>query len=283
MDTETLLNDILTDKILRRLNGLTVLVTGATSGIGLQIAKVAAAQGANLILVARDATRLDVVASSLRGAASVQTEVADLTAASDLEALLARLEARNAQVDVFVNNAGVGASGTFVGEDWAKLDAMLRLHVLAVARLSHWAAQRMLARGRGAIVNLSAAVATRPTPHFAAYAASKAFITNLSQALHEELAGSGVTVTAVHPPAVATRFADAGYADLKSTLVLRLFPAVSATKVAVCALKAGLRGRRSISVGPIAAAIMASAPIVPAGIDLGLMAWLFRHRQTARA
>jgi short-subunit dehydrogenase len=223
------------------------------------------------------------VASTLRGAASVHTEVADLTATTDLEALLARLDARHVEVDVFVNNAGVGASGTFMDEDWAKLDAMLRLHVLAVARLSHWAAQRMQARGRGAIVNLSAAVATRPTPHFAAYAASKSFITNLSQALHQELSGSGVTVTAVHPPAVATRFADAGYADLRSTLVLRLFPTVSATKVAVCALKAGLRGTRSISVGPIAAAIMASAPIVPTGIDLGLMAWLFRHRRSERA
>lgn len=283
MNTDTLTPGLLADRTLRQLAGQTVVVTGATSGIGLQIAKVAASQGAHLILVARDAQRLAAVADSLPGAASVGTEVADLAASTAVDALVSRLEARGVQPDLFVNNAGAGASGTFAAEDWSKVDAMLRLNVLAVARLSHWAARRMQALGRGAIVNLSAAVATRPTPHFAAYAASKSFITNLSQALHQELAGSGVTVTAVHPPAVATRFADVSHADLKSTFVLRLFPAVSATKVAVCALKAGLRGTRSISVGPVAAAIMASAPLVPTGIDLGLMAWLFRHRQVAGA
>jgi short-subunit dehydrogenase len=257
----------------------TILITGATDGIGLEIARQAAGAGAKTILVARDAAKLELVAASLEGGHRPEVAVVDLTDPERIDVFLAALDARGVVPDVLVNNAGHGASGAFVENDWQKLDALLRVNVAATARLTHWGAVRMKARGHGAIVNLSAAVATRPTPFFAAYAASKAFVTSLSVAAAKELRGHGVTVSAVHPPAVRTSFADAGKADLGSTLVLKLFPSVSAAHVARTVLRVARSGQRSAVVGPIAAIIMATAPIIPRGFDLAFMSLLFKGRR----
>ena len=167
---------------------------------------------------------------------------------------------------MLVNNAGQGVSGAFVDTDWVKIDQMLRVNMNAVACLSHWAARGMKARGAGCIVNMSAAVATRPVPYFAAYAASKAFVTNLSQAMDSELRAHGVSVSAIHPPAVRTSFADTGKADLKSTLVLKLFPTVGPATVARAVLSAASRHRRSVIVGPVAGIVMCTAAIMPRGV-----------------
>ncbi len=169
----------------------TYLITGASDGIGLETAKLAARQGAAVLMVARDAVRLRAAAATLEGPIKPEIASVDLSDPVALEAFIATLEARGYVPDVLVNNAGQGMSGAFVESDWARLDAMLRLNVNAVARLTHWASVGMKARRSGAIVNLSAAVATRPAPYFAAYAASKAFVTNLSQALHHELKPTG--------------------------------------------------------------------------------------------
>jgi uncharacterized protein len=267
--------------MLTQLNGKSVLITGASSGIGLEIAKLAAAQGAKTYLVVRDRTRTAQITAEVTGVHAPELLIANLSEATEIASILADLDTRGIIPDIVINNPGAGASGAFVEDDWSKLDAMLRVNMNALAQISHWAARRMVARGSGAIVNLSAAVATRPTPYFAAYAASKAFVTNLSIAMSKELTGTGVTVTAVHPPAVTTSFADANKADLRSTLVLKLFPATSALNVARLALKAALTGKRSVVVGPIAAIIMASAAIMPRSLDLAFMALLFRRESVA--
>ena len=265
--------------MLDQLNGQIVLITGASTGIGLEFAKIAASYGARTLMVARDVSRLEQAARTIVGPHAPQLFAADLSNASEVEELIAKLDRAGLAPDMLINNAGAGASGDFVSDQWPKLDALMRLNMNALARLSHWAAGRMVKKGRGAIINLSAAVATRPTPYFAAYAATKAFVNSLSQAMSAELKGKGVSVTAVHPPAVKTSFADANKADLHSTLVMK-FPAVSAAYVARTALKAALRGRRSIMVGPIAAVIMATAPIMPRGLDLAFMGLLFRGKRT---
>ena len=261
----------------------TILITGATDGIGLEVARQASESGARTILVARDAAKLQAVAASLPGAHRPQTVTVDLTDPAQISSFLADLDARGVVPDVVVNNAGHGASGAFADADWAKYAAMIQLNVTALAQLTHWAAQRMKAKGRGAIVNLSAAVATRPTPYFAAYAASKAFVTSLSIAADKELRPHGVTVSAIHPPAVRTSFADAGKADLRSTLVLKLFPSVSAATVARAVLRVARTGRRSVVVGPIAGIIMATALVMPRGLDLAFMSLLFKGRRAPAA
>jgi len=256
----------------------TYLITGASEGIGLEVARLAAGSGAKILMVARDAARLEAAAATIPGA---RTAAVDLADAAALDAFLAGLDAQGYVPDVLVNNAGHGASGAFVDADWAKLDAMLRLNMNALARLSHWAAQRMKARRSGSIVNLSAAVATRPTPYFAAYAASKAFVTNLSVAINSELGGTGVSVSAIHPPAVRTSFGTADKADLKTTLVHKLFPTVGPVTVARAVLSAVRRKRRSVIIGPVAAIVMGTAPILPRGFDLAFMTLLFKGKRMA--
>jgi short-subunit dehydrogenase len=259
----------------------TYLITGASDGIGLETARLAAQSGAAVLMVARDPGRLQAAADKLPGAIRPEIAAVDLTDAAALDAFLASLDARGYLPDVLVNNAGAGASGAFADANWSKLDAMLRLNVHALARLSHWAAKGMKARGHGSIVNLSAAVATRPTPYFAAYAASKAFVTNLSLAMSSELRGAGVYVTAIHPPAVRTGFSGADKADLKSTLVLKLFPTVGPATVARAVMSAVRRNRRSVIVGPVAGVVMGTAPIMPRGLDLAFMTLLFKGKRAS--
>jgi short-subunit dehydrogenase len=256
-----------------------ILITGASDGIGFETARQAAAAGAAVLMIARDEDRLRAAAARIKGPIQPEVAALDLTDTDALEAFLVELDARGYVPDVLVNNAGQGLSGAFIDTDWRRLDGMLRLNMLALARLSHWAARGMKARGDGAIVNLSAAVATRPTPWFAAYAASKAFVTNLSQAMDQELRRWGVSVSAIHPPAVRTSFADPAKANLRSTLVLRLFPSVSSATVARAALGAALRRRRSVIVGPIAGLVMGTARILPRGLDLAFMSLLFKPRR----
>ncbi len=259
----------------------TYLITGASDGIGLATARLAAESGAAVLMVARDAEKLRAAADALPGAIRPEIAAVDLTDAAALDAFLAGLDARGYVPDVLVNNAGAGASGAFVDADWRKLDAMLRLNVVALARLGHWAARGMKARGAGSIVNLSAAVATRPTPYFAAYAATKAFVTNLSLALSSELRGAGVHVAAIHPPAVRTSFSDADKADLNSTLVLKLFPSVGPMTVARAVMRAVRHQSRSIIVGPIAAIVMGTAAVMPRCLDLAFMTLLFKGKRAA--
>lgn len=259
----------------------TYLITGASEGIGLEVARLAVASGNNVLMIARDAARLQAAADMLAGPIRPQIAAMDLADAAALDRFIADLDAKAYVPDVLVNNAGHGASGSFVDADWAKIDAMLRLNMNALARLSHWAARGMKARRSGSIVNLSAAVATRPTPYFAAYAATKAFVTNLSVALHSELQAHGVTVSAIHPPAVRTSFSAAEKADLKSTLVLKLFPSVGPVTVARAVMNAVRNRRRSVIIGPVAGIVMGTAPILPRGFDLAFMTLLFKGNRAA--
>jgi hypothetical protein len=189
----------------------TALVTGASSGIGAALARELAAGGVGrLVLVARRAERLEALAADLadRHGTEVQVLVADLAERAGLAAVESRLASGTPAVDLLVNNAGVGTAGRFVDAPVDALEAQLQLNVLALMRLSRAALPGMVGRGHGALCNVSSLASYQPAPGSAVYAAGKAFVTSLSESLHEEVRGTGVTVTAVCPGFTRTEFLD---------------------------------------------------------------------------
>lgn len=186
------------------------LVTGASSGIGASFARRLAAEGSDLVIVARRRERLAAMARELGEAhgARVETMDLDLTDPVQLRAVEARLSDATHPVDLLVNNAGAGHHGPYASLAADDVEAMVRLNLLAPARLLSAVLPGMVARGRGGVVNVSSISGEQPIPYAATYSATKAFLTSLSQALHEELRGTGVTVTAVLPGFTRSEFHD---------------------------------------------------------------------------
>lgn len=185
------------------------LVTGASAGIGRAIAVEFASRGVDLVVVARDDARLKELADELRSTHGVDVEVlpADLT----LPDGRARVEQRVADlpsVDCVVNNAGWGPYGDLAGSDAATEQSCVELNVTALLRLTQVAAQTFNARRHGAILNVSSLAGFQPNPGHATYGATKAFVTSLTEATHEELLGTGVHVTALCPGYTRTEFHD---------------------------------------------------------------------------
>lgn len=186
----------------------TALVTGASSGIGREIARQAAARGADVVLVARGEAALEGVAGEVRRdhGRTAEVLVADLGDRHDLARVEARVADPRHPVDLVVNNAGFGGSGPFTELDVDREEAEVRLNCLAVLRLSHAALSAMLPRARGGVLNVSSLAGFQALPTSVTYAATKAFVTSLTEGLHEEARGSGVHVTALCPGFVRSGF-----------------------------------------------------------------------------
>jgi len=182
------------------------LVTGASSGLGRGFATKLAADGMSLVLVARSTGILHDLADELREMYGVEVEVigADLADAEARARVVALLESRD--FEVLINNAGFATSGDFVDENPARIAELVTLNCLAVTVLARAAAPGMVARGRGAIVNVASTAAFQPIPTMGTYAASKAFVLRLSLAMWDELRPKGVTVMALCPGATETDF-----------------------------------------------------------------------------
>jgi short-subunit dehydrogenase len=181
------------------------LVTGASIGIGEQFARELAARGHDVVLVARDRARLDALAKELGdqyAGGTFEVLVADLTDAAQL----ATVEERATAVDVLVNNAGFGTSGNFYELDIDGEENEIRCNVIALTRLSHAAAHAMVPRGRGGILNVASIAGYQPTPRMATYCATKAYVRFFTESLHEELKGTGVSVTVLAPGFTRTEF-----------------------------------------------------------------------------
>lgn len=183
----------------------TVLITGASTGIGATYAKRFASRGHNLVLVARDKTRLDALAAHLREENGVAVEVlqADLTRAADLTALEARLR-DDADIGILVNNAGMAQSGGFVQQGAEAIENLITLNITALTRLAAAVAPRFAQSGTGSIINIGSVVGLAPEFGMTIYGATKAFVLFLSQGLNLELSPKGVYVQAVLPAATRT-------------------------------------------------------------------------------
>lgn len=183
----------------------TVLITGASSGIGAVYADRFARRGHDLVLVARDRARLDALAERLRREAGVRIDVlvADLSDPAALAAVEARLRDDSA-IEVLVNNAGASLAGGFLDQGPDRVGQLIALNAVAPARLAAAVAPRLAAAGRGAIVNIGSVVGLAPEFAMAVYGATKAFVQHFSQALQVELGPRGVYVQAVLPAATRT-------------------------------------------------------------------------------
>jgi len=197
----------------------TVLLTGASAGIGLSLARLFAENGFDLVLVARRKAELEELAETCRAEQRVRAEAIamDLLEPGAPTKLVERLEADELAVDVLVNNAGLMEMGRFAKLDVEKHERLLQLNVLVLASLTHRLLQPMVARGHGRILNVSSTSSFQPVPSLALYAASKAFVLSFSESLSEELKGTGVTVTALCPGFTRTDMLDRAQDEHEAT------------------------------------------------------------------
>lgn len=190
------------------LQGKRALVTGASSGLGVDFAKQLAAMGCHLILVARREERLRAVQAEIQAAHGVEVEVIlmDLAEADAPQRLYEQVRAAGKAVDVLVNNAGYGLFGPFSDIAWEREKNMLTLDILTVVHLTKLFAREMVARNFGYILQVASIGAYQPSPLYASYAAAKSFVLHFGEALSYELRDTGVSCTVVSPGVVRTEF-----------------------------------------------------------------------------
>jgi len=200
----------------------TALITGASSGLGAEYARLFAADKHGLVLVARRKDRLEALAAELRSAHGVKAEVvpADLATSDGATRLVEDVSRLGAQIDFLVNNAGFGASGAFAELELSREMEMIQLNIASLVVLTRSLLPQMIARRSGRILNIGSTAGFPPGPFMAVYYASKAFVNSFTEALWYELKGTGVTATVSCPGATATEFA--GVAGNDRSLLFRL-------------------------------------------------------------
>lgn len=217
------------------------LVTGASSGLGLEIARVLAQEGFDLVLVARSEGRLYAVKDELELGSSVACHVC----ACDLSVYDAALDVhdfcleRGLEVSVLVNSAGFGDSGAFHRAGWARQADMVQVNVTALMQLTRLFVPGMVGRGAGMVMNLSSVAAFSAGPYMSVYYATKAFVLSFSEALHDELAPHGVAVMALCPGPTATGFEKAAAMGSGSTMFRHAASAADVARAGVAALRQG--------------------------------------------
>lgn len=219
----------------------TALITGASGGIGLELARIHAAKGGDTVIVARSEPKLQALKLELEEQYKVKVTVIteDLSEPHAAQRIFAETEKQGLQIDILINNAGFGGHGLFHERDFSADNAMMQVNMIALTELTHRYLKGMVARNQGRILNVSSTASFMPGPLQAVYYATKAFVTSFTQAIAEELKSTGVTATALCPGAVATGFVEAG--NLEGIDLWK--NAKSARSVAECGYRAMERGQ----------------------------------------
>jgi short-subunit dehydrogenase len=244
------------------------LVTGASSGIGASIARRLAADGTDLVVVARDRDRLEALAATV----PVQIEVlaADLSERADVGRVADRIRSTDAPVDLLVNNAGLGFTGRFAELDYERERGVVAVNVLALHELSHAAAVAMSAAGTGGILNIASVAGYLPSAGGATYAATKAFVNSFSESLHQDLADAGVVVTASCPGFTRTEFQDRAEIDQSDIPGILWQDADTVAAHALAAVAAGKARVVPGALNKIAVGLLKLAPLrVVRRVDFG--------------
>lgn len=254
-------------------NTTTALVTGASSGIGAEIAKALAARGQHLTLAARRADRLEALATELRDRWSVDVAVApaDLNDPQARLDLVDSVKARGRRISILVNNAGFSTVGRVAGTDRERELAMVRTNVEALTDLTTLVLPSMVEAGSGAVLNVASTAGFQPIPGQAGYGATKAYVLSYTEALAGELHGTGVTATVLCPGPVETEFADAaGFEEGDAETMGKIFW-VDASDVAEQAVAAMASGKRRIIPGRANRAMAGFGQHTPRGALLSVM------------
>lgn len=250
------------------------LVTGASSGIGAALAREAARDGHDLVLVARRREPMQALAVELKAAGAQSTIIlADLSKPGAAAILMQDIGARGIVIDMLINNAGLGDNRQFDQADPDKVAAMLQVNVMALTELTRLVLPAMVARRRGQILLLASTAAFTPGPKMAVYYASKAYVLRSGQAIAHELRGTGVTVTTLCPGATATEFAEGAHME-GSTLFSGPVRPMQAADVARLGYQGLKDGRAVVITGLINKIMAASARLSPTFMVLRIASWM---------
>lgn len=258
------------------INSSVALVTGASSGLGSEIARLLAERGHDLVLTGRDPVALAKVAEEIRvvHSVSILTIAKDLAQPGAVKDLVADIAAQGSVVDILVNNAGMGVAGPLAETDADATAQMIAVNVGALTQLTQLLLPGMMERRRGRILNIGSVVGYQPGgPGMAVYFATKNYVLALSRGLSRELAGSGVTVTTVSPGPIATAFG--ARSGMSETRVGRLVNPMDAKTVAQAAVRGLLAGRRTVLPGILAKVLAFAGEFPPRGIALEVNRFLF--------
>src|SRR5450432_59037 len=242
--------------------GSTALITGASAGIGYDLAKLFARDGSNLVLVARSGDRLAQLAGELEKAYKIRATViaADLALASGPEEVFAATEKAGNQVDVLVNNAGFGQFGFYVETDLQEELGQIQLNIVSLTHLTKLYVRPMVARKRGRVLNVASTAAFQPGPLMAVYYARKAYVLSFSGALSNEVRGTGVTVTCICPGPTTTEFHKRAAMDLSNMMKA---PFMDAKSVAEIGYRGMLKGKSTVIAGAMNWLVAQSTRLAP--------------------
>ena len=239
------------------------LVTGASSGIGMEIARILASRNFDLVICARREKELEELSKEITGKYKIICEVivADLTTDKGIDKIIKN----NKKIDILVNNAGFGMLGNHLEMSLDRQLEMINLNIHALTRLSHEFGNLMVERGKGRIMNVASIAAYISGPSFAVYCATKAYVLSYSRALHKELKNKGVSVTALCPGYVITGFQEVAGMKLSK---MEKISAVPANKVAEIAVKSMRKGKREVMPGIINKPLPLVTKITPMWLQL---------------
>ena len=244
------------------LRGKTALVTGASSGLGVDFARYLAAQGCRLVLVARRVERLQELQTEIAAHYHVPVEIVsmDLAETDAPQRLYDQLNRTGCPIDILINNAGHGLYGEFTAQSWDNLHQMMQLDMVALTQLTHLFVADMVQHKSGYILLVASTGAFQPTPTYAVYSAAKSYVLMLGESLHCELRGTGVKCTVLSPGVTRTEFFDV--ANQRLTLYQRL-TMMESPVVARIGIEALLRGRSSVVAGRFNALFALGTRLLP--------------------
>jgi uncharacterized protein len=252
----------------------TALITGASAGIGLELARLSAQGGHDVILIARSEDALRKVAASLSGTHGVRAEViaADLSDPESPQAIVERVAELGMRPAVLINNAGFGDWGRFAATDAGRQLDMIQVNIAALTQLTRLLLPAMLDRKQGRILNVASTAGFAPGPLMAVYYATKAYVVSLSEALANELKGSGVTVTALCPGPTRTGFAAA--AGLEQSNLFSSPMVMDVGPVAQAGYAGMMRGKVLVVPGLMNKLLILSIRVVPRALVRAITRWL---------